>query len=105
MDILLIGGTGVISEAVTALALERGHTVWLLNRGARPNPFAGRTRDIRADKNDRAAAQRALDGLQFDVVADYIAYVPEQVEQDVELFKFIRQGGFRRLAGLDAGFD
>ena len=35
MKILLIGGTGTISSAVTALAAKRGMEVYLFNRGER----------------------------------------------------------------------
>jgi nucleoside-diphosphate-sugar epimerase len=95
MQILLIGGTGIISSAVTELLLAQGHTVFLLNRGQRKNEFSGRTRDITVDKNDRAALKSAIDkldapktasGLQFDAVANFIAYNARDVELDVEMF-------------------
>ncbi|MGB7582344.1 MAG: hypothetical protein WBL85_07870 [Sedimentisphaerales bacterium] len=33
MKVLFIGGTGIISTAVTQLAVERGIDLYLLNRG------------------------------------------------------------------------
>jgi NAD dependent epimerase/dehydratase family enzyme len=36
MNILFIGGTGVISQACTQACLERGDKVFLLNRGESP---------------------------------------------------------------------
>ncbi len=33
MKILFIGGSGIISRAVTQLTLAAGHELWLLNRG------------------------------------------------------------------------
>lgn len=86
MNILLIGGTGIISSAVAEAAAQRGHTVYLLNRGQRENTLAGTTRSIVADKNDRAAMKKALEGLQFDAVANFIAFTAEDVEKDVEIF-------------------
>jgi len=94
MQILLIGGTGIISSAVTERLLTQGHTVYLLNRGQRRNEFSGRTRDIVVDKNDRNALRDALDkldaragsGRQFDAVANFIAYNGHDVELDVETF-------------------
>ena len=35
MNILLIGGTGTISSAITRQLAESGHELWLLNRGNR----------------------------------------------------------------------
>ena len=35
MKILLIGGTGTISSAITRQLAESGHELWLLNRGNR----------------------------------------------------------------------
>ena len=35
MKILLIGGTGTISMAITRLLAQQGHELYLLNRGGR----------------------------------------------------------------------
>jgi nucleoside-diphosphate-sugar epimerase len=86
MNVLLIGGTGIISSAVTDLLLQRGHTVYLLNRGKRSNEFTGRTKDIIVDKNDRAALKTALGSLQFDAVANFIAFNAADVDLDVDAF-------------------
>ncbi|MCW8132845.1 MAG: SDR family oxidoreductase [Planctomycetota bacterium] len=86
MKILLIGGTGIISQAVTELAVARGHEVFLLNRGKRNHGLPGQVREIVADKNDRDAMRAALGGLTFDSVANFIAFTAEDVEKDVDLF-------------------
>src|SRR5438552_1407749 len=86
MNILLIGGTGIISSAVAELAVERGHTVYLLNRGQRANPLGNKIRNLVADKNDRAALKKVLAGLSFDAVANFIAFTAVDVEKDVETF-------------------
>jgi nucleoside-diphosphate-sugar epimerase len=88
MKVLFIGGTGKISSACAALAVEREMEMYFLNRGqtgARPAP-AG-VHQIHADIRDVAAAKAALAGHTFDVVVDWIAYLPEQVETDIELFR------------------
>ena len=84
MKALFIGGTGVISSACVALALQKGWDVTLLNRGNRPAPD-GCAR-IACDINDEVAAEKALAGLSFDVVAQFFAFVPEQVKRDIRLF-------------------
>ena len=82
MNVLFIGGTGLISSACTRLAIERGLDVTLLNRGHGPDRAQGATRLV-ADLHDEAAAARALAGRQFDVVVDWIAFTPEDVERDL----------------------
>jgi nucleoside-diphosphate-sugar epimerase len=87
MNVLFIGGTGVISSACARAAVAAGMQLTLLNRGRTQRstvPIA--TRVIQGDMRDAAWARRALGGQQFDVVVDWIAYTPEHVKLDVELF-------------------
>ena len=84
MKALFIGGTGTISGAITKLALERGWELYLLNRGNRDLPEGAR--QIQADIRDEESVREKLSGLQFDVVADFIAFTPDQVERDWRLF-------------------
>jgi len=86
MKALFIGGTGVISSAVSRLAVERGIDLTLLNRGQQDEFFPRGAKQIVADSRDREAVREALRGTSFDVVADWIAYTPEQAAADVELF-------------------
>lgn len=85
MRVLFIGGTGIISTACTRLAVERGFEVTLLNRG-RSAPIPD-TRQLIADINDPASARAALGAETFDVVADFLTFTPEQIEQRLALFR------------------
>jgi nucleoside-diphosphate-sugar epimerase len=87
MDILFIGGTGIISTACVTAALEAGHDVSILNRGrsARPNQV-GDARTYVADASDERQVREALGNRRFDAVIQWTAYVPEQVELDVRLY-------------------
>ncbi len=85
MKALFIGGTGAISTAVSRLALARGIELAHLNRGQRGADLPG-VRQITADVHDRAAVESALAGERFDVVVDWIAYTPEDIERDLALF-------------------
>ena len=85
MKILFIGGTGNISKVCVDLAVARGHDVTLLNRGKRGD-MPG-TRQIVADLEDRAAVGAALGSHRWDVVADFIIFTPEQLEQRINLFR------------------
>ncbi len=87
LKILFIGGTGIISSACSALAIENGFDLYLLNRGrtsSRPVP-AGAT-VLNGDIRDTASARAALEGHTFDAVVDWIAFTPEHIETDLELF-------------------
>ncbi len=85
MKALIIGGTGTISTAVTARALESGIDVTILNRGNQKDVPEG-VRQIHADVRDRAAMEKALAGQTFDVVCDYLTFTPEHARQNIELF-------------------
>lgn len=85
MRILITGGTGTISTAVVARAVAAGHEVTLLNRSGRTGGVPG-VRVLRADLNDEPAAAEALAGHAFDVVAQFLAYTPDQVARDLRLF-------------------
>ena len=87
MKILLIGGTGTISSAITRQLARSGHEVWLLNRGTRMDEVPGGVEQLVADIDDAETVQRLLDGKQFDAVCEFIGFVPEQVERDIRLFR------------------
>jgi nucleoside-diphosphate-sugar epimerase len=86
MKVLFIGGTGLISTACTQLAVERGIDLYLLNRGNHTALPAG-AQALVADINDAAAVAAALEGQRFDVVVNWIAFTPAQIERDIELFR------------------
>ncbi|MBD5500575.1 MAG: SDR family oxidoreductase [Lachnospiraceae bacterium] len=87
MKILFIGGTGTISMAISRLLLSQGHTLYLLNRGSRNTGLNGNLIELKADINDEEAVAALIQDLSFDVVADFIAFVPSQLERDYRLFK------------------
>ena len=86
LRILFIGGTGNISTAARRLLAESGADLAVLNRGQSEVAPPEGVRRIRADIRDRAAVSDALEGEEFDVVVDWLAYLPEHVEADIELF-------------------
>lgn len=85
MRALFIGGTGNISTATSRLAVELGWELYLLNRGTRPVDIAG-ARSIIADINQPQQVAQAISDLSFDVVVNWIAFKPEDVQRDIELF-------------------
>ena len=86
MKVLFIGGTGIISTACATRAIEKGIELTLLNRGKSSRPTADGAKIITADIHDPAAMRSAMAGHDFDVVVDWIAYTPEDVQKDIDLF-------------------
>ena len=87
MRVLIIGGTGLISTAITRQLVERGDQVTLFNRGqseVRTPPVA---KTIIGDRKNIAAfeAQMAAERT-FDAVIDMICYSPQEAESDVRAF-------------------
>ena len=87
MRALLIGGTGTISSAITAKLGEQGNEVYLLNRGKRTDSLQDGIQLIQADIHDEAEVARLIQAMQFDVVADFIAFHPSDLERDYRLFR------------------
>jgi nucleoside-diphosphate-sugar epimerase len=88
MKVLFIGGTGIISSACSPLAIERGFDLYLLNRGQTTNrPIPAGAHVLHGDIYDPESAKAALGRQDFDVVVDWIAYTPDQVEADLKLFR------------------
>lgn len=90
LRILYIGGTGTISTACVHESVARGDEVTVLNRGTSDGngrrPFPPAVRRLRADVRDANSVREALGGDEFDAVVTHLAFVPEHVAQDVEIF-------------------
>ena len=89
MKALLIGGTGTISTAISALLAEQGWELYLLNRGNRSEFVPPGAHVIAADINDEDDVEDKLDGMTFDVVADFIAFTTNHVKRGIRLFEDI----------------
>jgi len=87
MKILLIGGTGTISSAITRQLATSGHDLWLLNRGNRKDDVPAGVRQVICDINNEAEVLRQIGGTMFDAVCEFIGFLPSQVERDIRLFK------------------
>jgi nucleoside-diphosphate-sugar epimerase len=88
LRVLFLGGTGVISSAASGAAIARGMRLTTLNRGKtdlRPAPAGAKT--LTADLRDEDSVRKALGRRRFDVVVDFVAFTPEHVQRDIELFE------------------
>ena len=60
----------------------------MLNRGSSTSrPLPAEATVLRADIRDPAAAAAALGGREFDAVVDWVAFTPEHVRTDLDLFR------------------
>ena len=86
MRVLFIGGTGFISTSATRLAIAQGIELYVLNRGLRGTELPG-SRVLTADVQRPDDLREALQGAEFDVVVDWIAYTSDDIERDLALFR------------------
>ncbi|MDD2307687.1 MAG: SDR family oxidoreductase [Prolixibacteraceae bacterium] len=86
MKVLFIGGTGFISTAVSRMAIERGMELYLLNRGIRSTEIPG-AHQLTGDIHNPESMRNALKDMKFDVVVDWIAFTPEDIERDLAVFR------------------
>jgi nucleoside-diphosphate-sugar epimerase len=88
LRVLFIGGTGVISTSCGRLAVERGVDLVVLNRGTtKERPLPDGVRVLHGDIRDPESAAAALKDEDFDVVVDWIAFTPDQVQADLDRFR------------------
>jgi nucleoside-diphosphate-sugar epimerase len=84
MKALFIGGTGQISQSCVEQALRRGIEVSVFNRGSTPDALPAGVTRIHGTLND--AAYNALGRNGYDVVCQFFAFRPDQIEKDIAIF-------------------
>jgi len=88
MKILLIGGTGQISKAVSKTIVSRGDELYLLNRGQQ-NQYAPKEAKLIVGDYHKDDLKELFKGMTFDVVVNFIAFKEEDVKKDVDVFSSI----------------
>jgi len=86
VKVLFIGGTGNISSSVSRLCITRGMDLFLLNRGSRHVDVPNATL-LRGDISHPDDVFRVLKQHEWDVVVDWIAFTPDDIERDLQLFR------------------
>jgi nucleoside-diphosphate-sugar epimerase len=87
MQVLFLGGSGNISSACVELAVKRGYEVTLFNRGQRPTEFGEGVKTIVGDRNDAGRLRQVAEEGHYDIVANFIAFTPDQIETDLAAFQ------------------
>jgi nucleoside-diphosphate-sugar epimerase len=87
LKVLFIGGSGVISSACSWLAAQSGIELFVLNRGrSTTRPLPPGIRLLQADIREPVSVRDQVKDLDFDAVADWVAFTPDQVRNDIGLF-------------------
>lgn len=86
MNVLVLGGTGVISRAIVNLLLEKNHTVTVYNRGNRAVSFDQSVRQIIGDRQDRTHFESGMQKESFDAVIDMICFNEADARSTVAAF-------------------
>jgi nucleoside-diphosphate-sugar epimerase len=101
MKVLIIGGTGLISTAITRFLVERGEDVTIYNRGKQDADIPEDVKKILGDRKDYPAFEAQMkEAGHFDCVIEMIGFMPEEVESDVRAFKS-RTGQFIFCSTID----
>jgi nucleoside-diphosphate-sugar epimerase len=67
--------------------VSRGIDLYLLNRGQTVRSVPEGAHILQGDIRDRASVEHALGDATFDVVVNWIGFVPEHVKANIELFR------------------
>ncbi|MCC6453803.1 MAG: epimerase [Caldilineaceae bacterium] len=82
MNLLILGGTAFLGRHLVEIALERGHTITLFNRGqTNPKLFP----QVETLYGDRAQSLDPLAGRQWDAAIDTSGYHPQYVRASAQL--------------------
>lgn len=88
MKVLMIGGTGVISTEVSQRLVRAGTDLTLLNRGTQTRGICPPgAKVILCDVRNAEMTAKALAGLHFDVIVDWISFTPDQLEQNLKVMR------------------
>ena len=88
MRVLIIGGTGLISTAITRALIARGMDVTLYNRGQTEADIPDGYDTITGNRKDYAMFEAQMaEARNFDAVIDMIGFVPVDVESSIRAFR------------------
>lgn len=88
MRVLIIGGTGLISTAITRQFVERGDDVTLFHRGQAEDRTGVSVPVIHGDRKDYPAFEaRMAEAGTFDCVIDMVGFVPDDARSAIRAFR------------------
>lgn len=85
---MIIGGTGLISRAITRQFLENGSSVTIYHRGQTKVSGLEGAATLHGDRRDFQAFERQMAGAgAYDCVIDMVCYTPQEAESLVRAFR------------------
>ncbi len=87
MRVLVMGGTQFNGLALVHELMQTGHQVVILNRGQTAADLPVGVERVYADRTNHDQMREVLGGVDVDAVIDVSAYLPEDVELMVEIFR------------------
>lgn len=79
-NILVLGGSGFVSEALSKYLIRRGYSIDILTRGEKRITFDGYENHILCDRHDKAAMKEALKDKRYSYVFDISGYTKNDIE-------------------------
>jgi nucleoside-diphosphate-sugar epimerase len=87
MDVLIIGGTGLISTAITHDLVDAGHETTVYNRGETDRRLPDSVGKIRGDRTNHDTFEATMtEACPFDCVIDMVCYDPADAKSAVRAF-------------------
>ena len=86
-NVLVIGGTKFMGIELVWRLLEHGNSVTIATRGKTKDEFGYRVKRIKMDLTDEDSVKKALEGKEFDVVFDNLAYCSNYVKNVLSCVK------------------
>lgn len=87
MKVLFIGGTGTISSACSEYCIKKGHELFLYNRAQSIRKPAEGANVIEGDYKNRKLTSSLLNNKYFDIIVNWLAFTPEDIDFDINLFR------------------
>lgn len=88
LRVLYLGGTGTISASCARSAVAQGMDVAVLNRGrSLLRPLPPEVTRLTGNVRDPVSLRAAIEGRNFDVVVNFLAYTANDAREAVEAFR------------------
>lgn len=88
MNILIVGGTGVLSSAVANEALKHDIKVTMINRGNRRDLIPDVVELFQTDKKDFKGIKSFLKGRKFDAIMDFLCYSDDEITDSFNFYSY-----------------
>lgn len=89
MNILILGGSGILSTDFTKTCLDKGNVVYTLNRGNRTHFIDPRVKLIKADlrnEPENVLREKIFKEIpSYDVIVDFLSFIPDHLKHTLSI--------------------